>query len=191
MPAVDLRAAVATRARIQGELILVDEFLNHRVEPELISTVGRDLAIRLEPVRPDVILTAEASGIPVALPTAIEMGIPMVYAKKYLGVGKRHVFAREVKSATKGIEYRVEVSRSALSPGSRVAVVDDFLSGGRTAEALGEIAEEAGCEVVACFFAIEKAYEPGRGRLENHGWEVDALVRVLGVGNGRVTLAEQ
>ena len=48
-------------------------------------------------------------------------------------------FARDVPSTTKGIEYRVEVSRRALQGGLAVLIVDDFLSGGRTAEALGEI----------------------------------------------------
>ncbi|MFQ5555015.1 MAG: xanthine phosphoribosyltransferase, partial [Acidimicrobiia bacterium] len=89
---------------------------------------------------------------------------------------------------TKGFEYRVEVAHRVLEPGVRVAVVDDFLSRGRTAEALGEIAEEAGCTVVCCGFALEKAYEPGRSRLESHGWPVQAVVRLGRPANGVVDL---
>ena len=75
-------------------------------------------------------------------------------------------------SPTKGTEYRVEVSRRVLGAGHRVLIVDDFLSGGRTAEALGEIAEEAACTVVGFGFAIEKSFQRGRERLANHGWRV-------------------
>ena len=105
---MDLQAAVAARARIEGSLVLVDEFLNHRVEPDVINSVGRTLAESFAELEPELILTAEASGIPPALACASALGIPMVYAKKYLGTGDRYSFAREVTSPTKGVEYRVE-----------------------------------------------------------------------------------
>jgi len=178
MSAVDLKTVVAERARIEGELILVDEFLNHRVEPDVMDSVGRDLAARFSVDAPDVVITAEASGIPPALMCARELGIAMVYAKKYLGTGERYTFAREVASPTKGVEYRVEIARRVLNPGLRVLIIDDFLARGRTAEALGEIVLEAGCDVVGFGFAIEKVWQRGRERLEHHGWPVFSLVEI-------------
>lgn len=167
---------------------MVDEFLNHRVDTGLMRTIGKDLAEVLGPGRPNTILTAEASGIPPALACAEELAIPMVYAKKFLGTGDRYSFFREVASPTKGIEYRVEVARRVLEPGLRIAIVDDFLSGGRTAEALGEIVEEAGCEVVGFGFAVEKAFLEGRRRLEAHGWPVTSLVAVERIEAGSIRL---
>ena len=131
-------------------------------------------------------LTAEASGIPPALACAGELSVPMVYAKKYLGTGDRYTFAREVTSPTKGTEYRVEVARRVLTPGTRVVVIDDFLSRGRTAEALGEITMEAGCELVGFGFVIEKAWMEGRGRLERHDWSVSSLVTVASLEGGSI-----
>lgn len=177
------------RARVEGDLLRVDEFLNHRVEPSLMREVGEGLAALLLPFQPTLVLTAEASGIAPALETAYVLGLPMVYAKKFVGLGDRYTFSREVVSPTKGTEYRVEVARRVLEPGQRVAVVDDFLSGGRTAEALGEIAEEAGCEVAGFGFVISKEFTPGRDRLEAHGWEVRALIQVKSLEGGRVVLA--
>ena len=113
----------------------------------------------------------------------------MIYAKKYLGTGSRYSYAREVSSPTKGVEYRVEVARRMLGPGQRVAIIDDFLAGGRTAEALGEIVEEAGGDVAGYCFVIEKDFMGGRGRLERHGWSVDSLVRVTAVEDGRIRFA--
>lgn len=176
-------------ATAEGPILKVDRFLNHRVEPSLMADVGRQMATLLGPLDPDLLLTAEASGIPPALATGIEMNLPIVYAKKYLGPGGRYTFSREVASPTKGTEYRVEVARHVLSPGLRVAIIDDFLAGGRTAEALGEIAEEAGCTLLGALFVIEKTFTEGRGRLESHGWSVWSLVQVESLENGEVQLA--
>lgn len=189
MRPVDLRTAIISLATVDGPILKVDRFLNHRVEPALMAGVGRRLATLLGPLGPELLLTAEASGIPPALATGIEMNLPIVYAKKYLGPGGRHTFSREVASPTKGTEYRVEVARHVLEPGLRVAIVDDFLAGGRTAEALGEIAEEAGCTVLATTFVIEKTYTEGRTRLEAHGWPVWSLVQVESLASGEVRLA--
>jgi xanthine phosphoribosyltransferase len=174
---------------VEGTLLKVDDFLNHRVDPHLIAAVGADLAGRFASTTPEVVLTAEASGIPPALTCALSLGVPMVFAKKYLGPGGRDVFSREVYSPTRGMEYRVEVSRRALSPGRRVLVIDDFLAGGRTAEALGDITEEAACAVAGFGFVIEKTFQEGRHRLTAHGWRVEALAQVTSLDGGRVTLA--
>lgn len=188
---MDLRETVASRARIDGELVMVDEFLNHRVDSSVMQQVGVDLAARFGGFELDLVLTAEASGIPPAITCAAELDLPMVYAKKYLGVGNRYVFAREVASPTKGVEYRVEVARRVLPPGLRVLVVDDFLSGGRTAEALGEITLEAGCELAAFGFVIEKTWMKGRHRLEQHGWHVESLVTITSIDGGTIVIDDR
>ena len=185
-----LRAAIMRWGRVEGTLLKVDDFLNHRVDPDLIVGVGNSLAERFAAAAPDVVLTAEASGIAPALTCALRLRLPMVFAKKYLGPGGRDVYFREVFSPTRGMEYRVEVFRRALPPGLRVLVIDDFLAGGRTAEALGEIAEEAGCLVAGVGFAIEKTFQDGRRRLNAHGWPVDALARVASLDGGRILFAD-
>lgn len=175
---------------MEGNLVLVDEFLNHRVEPRVMQSVGTSLAQSFASVNPDLILTAEASGIPPALSCSIALDIPMVYAKKYLGTGDRYSFAREVKSPTKGVEYRVEVARRVLPPGLRIIIIDDFLARGRTAEALGEIAVEAGCELLGFGFAIEKCWQGGRERLERHGWMVRSVVGLESIEGSSVILRD-
>ena len=187
--AVDLQKEVANRARIEGPLVMVDEFINHRVDPHVMRQVGLDIAGMLGPRSCDLLLTAEASGIAPAVLAAQTLEVPMIYAKKFLGTGTRYSYAREVTSPTKGVEYRVEVARRMLNPGQRVGIVDDFLSGGRTAESLGEIVEEAGGEVAGYCFIIEKDYMNGRERLERHGWWVDSIVRIASVNSGRIQIA--
>ena len=184
----DLVAAVLDRARVDGSLVMVDDFINHRVEPTIMRAIGQGLADAFRDLAPQLILTAEASGIPPAAMTSDILGIPYVYAKKYLGTGNRYAFFREVASPTKGTEYRVEVARRMLEPGQRVLVIDDFLSGGRTAQALGEITQEAGCDLVGMGFIIEKTFMAGRSILDAHGWHVHSLVRIASIADGVVRL---
>ncbi len=188
MRLLDLRTAVERHSRVEGNLLLVDEFLNHRVDPGVLADIGASFSACFGPSAPDAIITAEASGIPPAIATGLALRVPVVYAKKFLGPGDRYAYFREVVSPTKGAEYRVEVARRLLQAGQRMIVLDDFLSGGRTAEALGDIIEEAGSTVAGMGFVIEKTYMEGRSRLENHGWEVHSLVKVHSLDDGVMRL---
>ncbi|NNL14080.1 MAG: xanthine phosphoribosyltransferase, partial [Acidimicrobiia bacterium] len=41
---MQLRDAIETRARVEGPLLKVDDFLNHRVDIELFPEIGREIA---------------------------------------------------------------------------------------------------------------------------------------------------
>lgn len=185
---MDLKTALNKLTTVEGDIVKVDGFLNHRVMPGIMAEVGQRIAEHIAPLSPDLILTAEASGIPPAAAAAAQLNLPYVYAKKFLGVGNRYSFSRDVSSPTKGTEYRVEVARHILDAGLRLVIVDDFLAGGRTAQAMGEIAEEAGCEVLAMVFIIEKGFAPGRALLEQRGWPVFSLETINSVEDGHVHL---
>jgi xanthine phosphoribosyltransferase len=188
--AMDLRSVIRDQGRIRGDLLMVDTFLNHRVDTAVMGGVGEELATRLASFAPDVILTAEASGIPPAMATAAHMRLPFVYAKKFVGDPRPNSIGQTVSSPTKGFEYRVEVAGHILDPGLRIAVVDDFLARGRTAQALGEIAEEAGGQVVATAFVIEKVSFGGHDLLARHGWPIFSLVRIGSLENDTIDFVD-
>lgn len=179
-----VRDAVLRRGRVEGELLRVDDFLNHRVELDIVDSAGAAIAEAFAGTPIDVVVTAEASGIAPAVSTARALGVPMIFAKKFLGPGGRDAIGREVTSPTKGVEYRVEIARRILGPGLATLVVDDFLSRGRTAEALGEIVEDAGSSVAGLGFVVEKRWMEGRLRLERRGWRVESVVEVVSLANG-------
>ena len=170
-----LQEHIRDRSIVDGEIVLVDRFLNHRVEPRVMAEIARAITEIATPLKPDVIVTAEASGIPPAMLVSLEMGIPMIYAKKYVTPGQRQSFSREVSSATKGFEYSIEIRQRVIDPGQRALVVDDFLAQGRTAVALGEIIEEADCEMLGATFAVEKGW--------TNGPSGDRTPRVAGLGS--------
>jgi xanthine phosphoribosyltransferase len=183
---------IVREASVIGDRILkIDHFLNHRIEPAFMAELGQAMAARIIRLQPDLILTAEASGIAPALATALILGIPMVYAKKYAPVVvEAPELSRIVPSPTKGGEVRLAVSGRYLTPGLRVAIVDDFLANGKTALALTEIVADAGSTTVVAGFIVEKRFQHGRIALEERAIPVVALASVERLEHGRVIMAE-
>ena len=66
-----------------GGILKVDSFVNHQVDPLLMDTCGREFARLFVAVGATKILTAEISGIAPALTTAIQLGLPVVNARKH------------------------------------------------------------------------------------------------------------
>lgn len=183
-----LRRIAAEATVIDGRILRIDHFLNHRIEPALMRELGTALAERLAPLRPELVLTAEASGIAPALATALALDVPLVYAKKYAPELETSALSRVVPSPTRGGQVRLVVAARYLPPGSRIALVDDFLANGRTALALAELVTEAGATPVVAAFVVEKLFQGGRAPLEARGMPVAALAQVERLEPGRAML---
>jgi adenine phosphoribosyltransferase len=69
----------------------------------------------------------------------------------------------------------MELHDDAITPGEKILVVDDLLATGGTAEAGIKLIERLGGEIVACSFIVDLPELGGRARLENLGYNVDAL----------------
>jgi xanthine phosphoribosyltransferase len=173
----------------QDRILRIDHFLNHRIEPAFMAAMGQAMAERIRPFAPDLLLTAEASGIAPALATAFALAIPLVYAKKYAPVVEPPALSRVVPSPTKGGDTRLVVASRYLQPGMRVALIDDFLANGKTAVALAEIVGDAGAQTVVAGFLVEKIFQGGRAGLEALGIPVATLAQVERLQNGQVIMA--
>jgi len=189
-PFMPLVERIRAEATVEDDRILkIDHFLNHRIEPQFMAQMGHALAERLRPFAPDLVLTAEASGIAPALAAAGALDVPMVYAKKYAPVVELPALSRLVPSPTKGGTMRLVVAARYLPPGTRVAIVDDFLANGKTALALTEIVVDASAHLVAVAFLVEKTFQGGRSLLDACGAPVIALAQVERLHAGRVVMA--
>jgi xanthine phosphoribosyltransferase len=175
---------------VDDRILKIDHFLNHQIEPAFMAAMGQALAARLSSFAPDMVLTAEASGIAPGLAVATALNCPLVYAKKYAPIVEPPALSRLVPSPTKGGEYRLVVSARFLPAGARVALVDDFLANGRTALALAEIVEEAGARLVVAGFLVEKVFQHGRQALAARDIPVATLARVERLEAGRVIMAQ-
>lgn len=189
-PFAPLVQRISAEATVEHDRILkIDHFLNHRIEPQFMAAMGHALAERLRPLGPDLLLTAEASGIAPALATAFALDVPMVYAKKYAPVVELPALSRLVPSPTKGGTMRLVVAARYLPRGARVAIVDDFLANGKTALALTEIVADAGAQLVAVAFLVEKQFQGGRALLQACGAPIIVLAQVARLEQGRVVMA--
>lgn len=178
-PFMPLVQRIAAEAHVINDRILkIDHFLNHRVEPSFMSAIGSALVERIRPYAPDLVLTAEASGIAPGLATATALDVPMVYAKKYSPEVEAPALSRVVPSPTKGGQTRLVISGRYLEAGMRVALVDDFLANGRTAVALAEIVADAGAQIVVAGFVVEKLFQNGREGLAERNIPIATLAQI-------------
>ena len=190
-PMPELADRIEREGIVQGnEILKIDHFLNHRIEPSFITEMGQELAKRLVRFEPSVVLTAEASGIAPGLVVAQALDIPLVYAKKYAPQVESPAIARVIPSPTKGGETKLVLSQRYIVPTDRVVIVDDFLSNGRTAVALVEMAREAGATVLCASFIVEKRFKKGHATIEALGVPVCTLAQVEALENGRVALTQ-
>ena len=190
-PYAPLARRIETEATVErGEILRIDHFLNHRIEPGFIFELAHELARRLSFFQPNIVLTAEASGIAPGLVVAQALDVPLVYAKKYAPEVESPAIARVIPSPTKGGETKLVLSQRYIVPTDRVVIVDDFLSNGRTAVALVEMAREAGAEVLCASFIVEKRFKHGHPAIEALGVPVCTLAPVEALENGHVRLTQ-
>jgi len=78
------------------------------------------------------------------------------------------------------LEYgsdRVEVHEDAVKPGEHVLIVDDLVATGGTALAAAKLVESLGGVVAGMGFIIELTFLDGRKKLEEKGYDVQALIK--------------
>ncbi len=173
---------------IGTQIIKVDGFVNHQIDVKFMEELGEALAQRFAGEKVDKILTVESSGIAIACLTAPHFGYPpVVFAKKSVpNTLSEEFYHSEAKSFTKGTTSHIVVSRSFLSPGDRVLILDDFLAHGQASLALVRIIEQAQAHVAGVGIAIEKAFQGGRRKLEQEGLKVESLAIIDKIQDGKV-----
>ncbi|MFO7813359.1 MAG: xanthine phosphoribosyltransferase [Pelovirga sp.] len=142
---------------IQGDVVKVDSFLNHMVDPLLMEKIGQDLAARFANQQIDKIITAESSGIMIAQAVATALKIPFVFAKKKRSITMKKFYTASSYSFTKQEATTLYVSHEVLQPGEKILFVDDFFAKGTTLKALTEIIRQARAELVGCAVIINKS----------------------------------
>ncbi len=187
----ELKERILAEGRNLGSGILkVDGFINHQVDPALMAGCGKEFAQRLADTQPDKILTAEISGIAPALMTGLEMGLPVVYARKSKPVTMTaDIYLTVSPSHTKGNLTELMVSPEFLNAGDRILIIDDFLASGLTIMALARLVKAAGATLVGIGALVEKSFEAGRELLSILDVPVEALAVITSMDDGKLELA--
>ena len=136
--------------------VWADEALNRAVVEMIVESVSLTYGV------PDAVIGVESRGFIYGMPLAMAWGVPFITVRKsgkLPGQVLKEMYALEYGEAA------LEVQCDALSPGSRVLVHDDVLATGGTANAVCQLVERCGAEVLACSFVIELLALGGRHRL--------------------------
>jgi xanthine phosphoribosyltransferase len=155
--AKELLGRIRREGSINGQIIKVDRFLNHMVDPLLIDRLGVELAGRFADREIDKIITAESSGIMIAQALARHLGVPFIYAKKKRPLTMPEFFAASSYSFTKEESTTLYVSREVLQEGERLLFADDFFAVGSTFKAIEQIIEQADATLVGATVIINKS----------------------------------
>lgn len=152
-----LLARIRKEGSIDGEVIKVDNFLNHMVDPDLFEIMAADLAERFSDRGANKILTAETSGIMLAMAVAMKMGIPFIYAKKKRPITMTEYYAAASYSFTKQESTTLYVSKEVMGADDTILFIDDFLAKGSTYKAVEELMEQSGATLVGSAVIINKS----------------------------------
>ena len=162
-----------------GNVLRVDSFLNHQIDTVFLNQLAAEFYRLFKDEKVDKVFTVEASGIAIAALTALQFGVPMVFAKKSKSQNiSDNVYKAEAYSYTHQNTNTLIVSKDYIHAGERVLLIDDFLANGNAVLALSAMLKQAGAIPVGVGILVEKAFQPGHELLEKTGLRVESLARV-------------
>jgi adenine phosphoribosyltransferase len=129
------------------------------------------LAERLSAHRPQLVVAVESRGFIFGAPVAAALGVGFV------PVRKRGKLPHRTAQRSYALEYgtdTLEIHADAFVAGAQVAIVDDLLATGGTAQATIELVHDLGGLVAGAAFVVELAGLSGRQRL--YGAPVESLI---------------
>ena len=176
---------------LSQQILLVDSFLNHQVDVELMRKIGEEFARLFKDSGATRIMTIESSGIVPASMTALAMGLPLVVMKKSTSsILSEDILQTNVFSFTKGNNYQLTLKTKFVERGDRVLFIDDFLAYGEAAKGACKLIELAGASVAGVGIVIEKFFQPGRALLEQAGYPITALASIKSLDIGKIEFVE-
>lgn len=177
---------------LSDQILKVDSFLNHQIDPELMLEIGKEFAKRFANEGITKIVTIESSGIAPAVMTGLQFNIPVIFARKRKSLTLTEgLITASVHSFTKQETNEISIAQKFLNAEDKVLIIDDFLANGQAALGLIDIVNQSGAEVAGVGIVIEKSFQDGAKMLSDQGIRVESLARVASLANGEVTFKSE
>lgn len=188
-----LMQKIIDEGKVLSDTVLkVDSFVNHQMDPVLMKQIGEEFAERFKGMGITKVLTIESSGIGPALMTALEMGVPMIFARKRKSLTLTEgLITATVRSFTKQETNEITISRDFITEGDNVLIIDDFLAVGQAALGLIEIVKQAGANPVGVGIVIEKSFQDGHRTVKETGVKLESLAKIASLENGKVQFVNE
>ncbi len=176
---------------LSGDVLKVDAFLNHQIDPVLMQEIGKEFAKRFKEENITKIVTIESSGIAPAVMAALELGVKVIFARKRKSLTLQdNMYVANVYSFTKQETNEISLSRNHIDESDRVLIIDDFLANGQAALGLMSLVEQAGASIAGIGIVIEKAFQDGGKKLREQGIRVESLAEIASLDNNAVTFVQ-
>lgn len=172
---------------LAGNVLKVDNFLNHQVDPVLMDEMGKEFARLFKDAGVTKVVTVESSGIAPALMAALHLDVPMIFARKHKSLTLTdNLYTATVYSYTKQVNNDISIDKRFLNSDDKILIIDDFLANGQAVQGLLEIAKVANVDVAGIGIVIEKSFQKGREMIEETGIRVESLARIAAFEDGEV-----
>ena len=172
---------------LPGNVLKINSFLNHQVDPELMKKVGEEFSRLFKDSGITKVLTCEASGIAPGVMTAYELHVPLVFArKKKPATLNDAVYWADVYSYTKKVTNQICVEQKFLDEDDCLLIIDDFLANGEAVKGMINIANQAGAEVAGVGIVVAKTFQGGSDWLKEHSYRLEALAEIASLANNQV-----
>lgn len=172
---------------LNGDILKVDSFLNHQVDPQLMQRIGEEFAKHFKDKGVTKVATIESSGIAPALMAAAALDVPMIILKKQPSkVLNDGLLQTEVTSYINGNSYELTLDRKFVSEEDNILIIDDFLANGEAATGALRLIRHAHATIAGLGIVIEKSFQSGREKLQEQGIDVYSLARISKLSNGLV-----
>ena len=170
---------------VNEDILKVDSFVNHQVDPELMKNIGDEFAEHFKGQGITKVATIESSGIAPALMTALALNVPMLILKKQPSkILNQDLYQTVVTSYTKGTSYELTLSKNFISENDHVLIIDAFLANGEAATGAIRLIRKAHATIAGVGILIEKSFQPGYEKLTEQGIDVYSLARIAKLGEG-------
>lgn len=170
---------------VNEDILKVDSFVNHQVDPELMKNIGDEFAEHFKGQGITKVATIESSGIAPALMTALALNVPMLILKKQPSkILNQDLYQTVVTSYTKGTSYELTLSKNFISENDHVLIIDDFLANGEAATGAIRLIRKTHATIAGVGILIEKSFQPGYEKLTEQGIDVYSLARIAKLGEG-------
>lgn len=169
---MDLKKVIRDVHDFPKEGIVFKDITTVLQDPEALVSSVDQFGEKLKGLDFDLIIGPESRGF--------IFGVPLAYnfKKGFVPVRKAGKLPYETKSKEYDLEYGsavIEMHVDAIKPGDKVVIIDDLLATGGTSQAMVELIEEMGGEVVKLVYLIELGFLDGRKKLEGH--DVEAIIK--------------
>lgn len=188
-----LKEKIMQEGKVLSENVLkVDTFLNHQIDPTLMQAIGEEFARRYREAGITKIVTIESSGIAPSMFAGLTLGVPVVFARKRKSLTlSDNLYTSQVHSFTKNETNDISISKDFITSNDIVLIIDDFLANGQAALGLLDIVKQANATTAGVGIVIEKGFQTGGSLIRERGIRVDSLANIKSLANGKVEFFEE